>query len=257
MRASNGNKNWAKKHTRRRTKLTALPLRVAAQRFLAQHCRVREFHVPFRIDRCEHVFAVRRFGTDGEGSISVDNAATMCFREFWALHWSGKSHLVATAYEDDEQNQPSFWWAKSVKFSRRSSNKSVTIVPEKRITRWILLRRHTTGIVICILYNTCCSCPSEHYRPRHARQKDKALRGIVAFCDSLKFLMSTYFKLNKSKYCSNRKSQILAPLDSAYSKWQGRGIFLIVSFKVKIRVILLETKVRACACVCLWWGSNT
>ena len=66
-----------------------------------------EFHVPFRIDCCEHVFAARRFGTNGEGSISVDNAVTMCFREFWALHWSGKPHLMAMACEDDKQNQSS------------------------------------------------------------------------------------------------------------------------------------------------------
>ena len=88
-----------KRLTCRRRKLTALPLRVAVQRFFAEHCRVREFHVPFRIDCCEHVFAARRFGTDREGSISVDNAVTMCFREFCALHWSGKLHLVAIPYE--------------------------------------------------------------------------------------------------------------------------------------------------------------
>ena len=93
------------KLTSRRRKLAALPLRVAVQRFFAEHCRVREFHVPFRIDCCEHVFAARRFGTNGEGSISVDNAVTMRFREFWALHWSGKPHLMAMAYEDDKQNQ--------------------------------------------------------------------------------------------------------------------------------------------------------
>ena len=96
-----------KKLTCRRRKLTALPLRVAVHRFFAEHCRVQEFHVPFRIDCREHVFTVRRFGTDGEGSISVDNAVTMCFREFWALHWSGKPHLVAIVYEDDKQNQSS------------------------------------------------------------------------------------------------------------------------------------------------------
>ena len=94
-----------KKLTSRRRKLTALPLRVAVQRFFAEHCRVQEFHVPFHINCREHVFAVRRFGTNGEGSISVDNTVTMCFREFWALHWSGKPHRVAMAYECDKKNQ--------------------------------------------------------------------------------------------------------------------------------------------------------
>jgi len=99
---------WMKKLTCRRRKLTALPLRVAVQRFFTEHCRVREFDVPFRIGRCEHVFTVRRFGTDSEGSISVDNAVTMCFRESWTLHWRGKSHLVAMVYKDDKQNQSSW-----------------------------------------------------------------------------------------------------------------------------------------------------
>ena len=96
-----------KKLTSGRSKLTALPLRVAVQRFFAEHCRVRKFHIPFHIGCCEHVFAVRRFGTDGEGSISVDNAVTMCFREFWTLHWSGKPHLVAMVCKGDKQNQSS------------------------------------------------------------------------------------------------------------------------------------------------------
>ena len=96
-----------KRLTCRRRKLTALPLRVAVQRIFAEHYRVRKFLVPLSIDCCEHVFAARCFGTDGEGSISVDNAVTMCSREFWALHWSGKPHLVTMVYENEKQNQSS------------------------------------------------------------------------------------------------------------------------------------------------------
>ena len=88
-----------------RGKFAALPLRVFFQRISAQHSCIRKFRIPLRIACCEHVFALRHFGTDIEGNRSVHNAVLLCFRKFWALYWSGRPHLVALVCEDVKHNK--------------------------------------------------------------------------------------------------------------------------------------------------------